>query len=172
MSALEVRRAIWTPWAEVLCADCNNAASFTAQRISNARIIEPSTVSIDWHRAFPCDVCGQSIGFEGCGSVADLCELREQLRFMGFDPQLQQTGGMCAALVEYWNDGQFAIVATNMDEHDGEFVMGVYHCSDPGEWGCGVDDEPLHDWNWQPGNFAVSMYQWREQFGITFEVKS
>lgn len=146
------RVGMWTPWASVLCAVCDydalqgteRATSYAAHFAAVSKMQRDALVTRpDGDLEATCDKCKcacwvrddvallQAVGFAAAG-----------LDWNGpFGWELQQTGGMCAALV-FTTGFSREVVATAMD---GWFVLGEYVQSAESYW-----DRPLRMWESAP----------------------
>ena len=145
----KARRGVWTPWARVLCVECEHAhlkssahGEFYARRL---KVV--AALSREEETARP---AGELIGLcEECRCacwVRDDVALLQQVGFRASDLdwegpfgwELRQTGGMCAALV-FSTEGR-EIVVTAMDA---AFYVGEYAVIEGEEasW-----DQPLRTW--------------------------
>jgi len=134
LSLAYLPRAIWTPWAEVLCGTCHLGLSGHVAYASFRRIpLSSCLVTRDDAHLGHCDQCGGEVGDEDAAIVG----LQNVARAIG--AKLEQTGGMCSAAVKTLPNG-WTFVVTNMDE--GEWCLGAYA---PGVWedvdGHGVEAE-------------------------------
>lgn len=151
MSAVvtKARHGAWTPWAQVLCAECEYAVLKNSSRgDSYARRLKVVT-ELDRTAEIECPE-GDLLAL--CNECRCMCWTRDDvalLQQVGFRSSdldwegpfgwaLQQTGGMCAALV-FSTDGR-QIVVTAMD---GAFYVGEYAHTEGEEesW-----DRPLRTW--------------------------
>lgn len=129
----KARNGVWTPWAQVLCVECDYVGlqeSFergmhygkhlktVAAMDRTAEIDQP-----DGHQLGTCDKCHR-----GCWVRSDVALLQQvglksaDLDWEGpFGWALEQTGGMCAALVLTTDDREVVVTAM-----DGEFFIGEY----------------------------------------------
>lgn len=105
---------IWTPWATVLCYSCHGPTRRTAREITSEVVFKNSEPreglpegDHDWGESVAnCDGCGNRIWVMGDAGL--LGSLRAMLRGANSDvrAELQQTGGMCAAL-EVYSDSSY-----------------------------------------------------------------
>src|SRR5262245_28165539 len=95
------RVGVWTPWAQILCVACDYAALKDSSRASHHARHLAALATMD--RTAEVDWKGP------------------------FGWELQQTGGMCAALV--FSNNTHQVVVTAMD---GFFLVGTYLASDTG----------------------------------------
>jgi hypothetical protein len=111
---------VWTPWAEVLCRNCHD----TGEDMTNSR---PKR-QIKWPEGEKRE--GDGLGFcNACGGrvwVDEEVALLTRLRALA-GGEMEQTGGMCAALSIKRPDGG-TVVVTNLDL---PITIGVYG---PGDW--------------------------------------
>lgn len=145
----KARNGAWTPWAQVLCVECEFAVLKSSSRgDSYARRLK-TVAALDRTAEVECPE-GDLLAL--CDECRCMCWTRDDvalLQQVGFRSSdldwegpfgwaLQQTGGMCAALV-FSTDGR-QIVVTAMD---GEFYIGEYTHVDGEEesW-----DRPLRTW--------------------------
>ena len=152
----KARNGVWTPWAQVLCVECEYAALKSSPRGQSyekrfkAVTAMARTAEVEQPKGLllaSCDECQCS-----CWARKDVA-LLQQVGFKASDLDwegpfgwtLQQTGGMCAALV-FSTDGR-QIVVTAMD---GEFYIGEYTHVEGEEdsW-----DQPLRSWQ------SASLYE-------------
>ena len=147
----KARNGAWTPWAAVLCVECEYAA--LKDRTYPTRLKAVSAMERTATVAQP-DDCQLALCDEchcPCWARADVA-LLQQVGFRSSDLDwegpfgwvLQQTGGMCAALV-FTTEGR-EIVVTAMD---GEFFVGEY--PEGGPW-----DESIRRWK------SASLYEGEE----------
>ena len=132
MSVTKARKGVWTPWADVLCAECEYAALKEHQRGEmyprRLKAVTAGSRSEEVERPDgsllgSCNTCQCNCW------VRDDVALIQQVGFKSSDLDwegpfgwaLQQTGGMCAALV--FTAGDREIVVTAMD---GAFYIGEY----------------------------------------------
>lgn len=130
----QVVPGIWCPWAQVLCLACHGPVIKRGGPMGDV-------VISDWDRR---EIPVEPSEGEGIGScdkchrpclvrddVALLCQVRDALAQIGDAPamHLEQTGGMCAALVG--GNSTRTVVVSAMD---GPFV-GVYNVGVEGDWG-------------------------------------
>lgn len=123
---------IWTPWARVLCAECDYADLKDTQRWKSypqrfRTVIAMNRTAVvdqpEGNALATCDACQCP-----CWARSDVVLLQQvgykasELDWEGpFGWELEQTGGMCCALV-FSTEGR-EIVVTAMD---GEFMVGEY----------------------------------------------
>lgn len=98
--------ALWTPWAEVLCPACHGSKKWNGKDIT-----VPEQNGQDDEHGY-CTKCGNPVWVLGRSDVAVLTRLRHK---MG-EGEMQQTGGMCAALTFERKDGGY-VIAT-VDDYD------------------------------------------------------
>lgn len=98
---------VWTPWADVLCRVCHDAldADVTAKR----EIKWPEGEKREGDAPGWCTSCGRAIWVQ-----EDIAQLTRLRKLVG-SGEMEQTGGMCAALVFPRADGG-VVVVTNLDE--------------------------------------------------------
>lgn len=128
----QARLGVWTPWALVLCVECDYVAlkdgpraQHHASRLKTLAKTKRTEEVIcpDGHLIAQCDTCHCACW------VRDDVALLQQVGYKSSDLDwegpfgwtLQQTGGMCAALV--FSTETAEIVVTAMD---GEFFIGEY----------------------------------------------
>lgn len=144
----KARSGAWTPWAQVLCVECEYAALTSRFRRSYDRRLKFVTALDRTAEA----ACPEGSLLALCDECRCMCWTRDDvalLQQVGFRSSdldwegpfgwsLQQTGGMCAALV--FDTDARQIVVTAMD---GEFYIGEYAHVEGGEdsW-----DQPLRSW--------------------------
>jgi hypothetical protein len=152
----KARNGVWTPWAQVLCVECEYAALKDSSRGQSygtrfkAVTAMARTTEVEQPEGLliaSCDECRCN-----CWARKDVA-LIQQVGFKSseqdwegpFGWALQQTGGMCAALV-FSTDGR-QIVVTAMD---GALYIGEYAHTDGDEdsW-----DRPLRTWE------SASLYE-------------
>ena len=109
---------VWTPWADVLCRNCHDALKpeVTAKR----KIEWPAGEKREGDALGFCTQCGAKVWVTE--EIARLTRLRA---IVGGD--MEQTGGMCAALTLKREDGG-TVVVTNLDA---PITIGRFK---PGEW--------------------------------------
>lgn len=151
MSDALARNGVWTPWAQVLCLECDHTALRQGVRAQTYAQHFASLSKMDRTAEVPrpegdrlatCDACRcpcwvrddvallQSVGYKS-----------SDMDWTGpFSWSLQQTGGMCAALRFECDNRQIVVTAM-----DGCFLVGAYAATDEG-W-----EEPLgHRWESPP----------------------
>jgi hypothetical protein len=146
----KARNGVWTPWARVLCVECDYAALKDSPRAAHydkhlqavaAMNRTEEVPQPDGHELATCDTCRCP-----CWTRTDVALLQQvglrssDIDWEGpFGWELEQTGGMCCALV-FETEGR-EVVVTAMD---GEFFVGEYKLVDEDD-----DDrwtDPLHTW--------------------------
>src|SRR6185295_565135 len=152
----KARNGVWTPWAQVLCIECDyralkNSGDHADRYAKHLHALESKdrTAEVpreDGNQLGYCDTCRTR-----CWARSDVA-LLQQVGFRSSDLDwdgpfgwsLQQTGGMCAALV-FTIDGR-EIVVTAMD---GFFYVGEYARAEgaDSDW-----DSPIR--TWQSGPFG------------------
>jgi hypothetical protein len=139
---VKARQGAWTPWARILCVECEYAVlkdssrgQSYATRFKAVTAMERTAevARPDGNLLASCDECRCTCW------VRDDVALLQQVGFKSSDLDwegpfgwaLQQTGGMCSALV-FTTEGR-EIVVTAMDS---EFFIGEYACVDgeASEW--------------------------------------
>jgi hypothetical protein len=135
LTPTKARLGAWTPWAQVLCNECDYAClkstqTFEARREQLAsmdrseEVAQPDPDSL----AGTCDSCGRP-----CWVRDDVALLQQvgrragELGAAGF--VLEQTGGMCAALSAEAGDRRICLTAM-----DGGFMLGEYELNRGEEW--------------------------------------
>lgn len=108
---------VWTPWAEALCRTCHDACGREMKRT----IEWPADEKRQGDAKGYCAQCDAPVWL--ADDVAQLTRLR---RLVGGD--MEQTGGMCAALTIHRIDGG-VVVVTNLN---GPVDIGIYPTE---EWG-------------------------------------
>lgn len=130
------RNGVWTPWAEVLCVECDYAALKDSPRAEHYAKHLQSVSAMD-RTAEVARPDGDLMGV--CNNCRCKCWVRQDVALLQkvgykssdldwegpFGWALEQTGGMCAALV-FTTEGR-EIVVTAMD---GEFFVGEYENTD------------------------------------------
>ena len=154
-----VKRGVWTPWAQVLCYDCHGNENLPNPKTDEewARITTPQPLA-EGNAVTFCDDC--HVDIQVYDSVAYEHELVYALRERGFNAVMAQTGGMMSACsIEPSEalrgaggpDDISEILVTYDFDGDGLYWMGVYDndtASVDVEWGnvsFGTQDEVL-DW--------------------------
>jgi len=133
---IKARNGVWTPWAEVLCVECDYAALKNSPRAQHyaKRLAAVAAMARTEEVARP---EGDLMGV--CNDCRCKCWVRKDVALLQqvgykaseldwegpFGWSLEQTGGMCAALV-FATEGR-EIVVTAMD---GEFFVGEYENTD------------------------------------------
>ena len=128
----KARNGVWTPWAEVLCVECDYAALKDGPRAQHydkhlkavgAMNRTEEVEQPDGDQLGQCNTCRCA-----CWVRADVALLQQvgfksaELDWEGpFGWTLEQTGGMCAALVLTTEDREVVVTAM-----DGEFFIGEY----------------------------------------------
>lgn len=152
LKSVKLPRAIWTPWADVLCAACNNKHDGT--RGDAAHYIPPRSVAVpnDDDHVGTCDECGSAVADED-GSIIPLANVAKR-----FGMEMEQTGGMCSAAVRTLKDGRILVV-TDWAGSDG-WVACVYpvNAEEPGYWG-GVEAIVTHE-----ATDRAALIAWVEKF--------
>lgn len=133
VATTKARNGVWTPWAQVLCDECDYVGLKGTPALSpayweryKALIAKARTAEVeqpDGDQLGACNECRCP-----CWVRADVALLQQvgfktaELDWEGpFGWALEQTGGMCAALV--FTTDEREVVVTAMD---GEFLIGVY----------------------------------------------
>lgn len=141
LNFLKLSEGIWTPWAQVLCADCMRPTPRfigDLEKIGRPREIRDE----DWELQGWCDECGKEVWIDN--KIA--CEQRmvRALKKHGIPARMEQTGGMCSA-AEVWSPDDKMYMMITPDEAsmtiDGDhWCVGVYDSD--GEWleNKGVED--------------------------------
>ena len=118
---------VWTPWAQVLCYRCHGP-KFPSEKVSPGHMLKYE------EKAYPelpeqghgfCDKCGRTIVLPK--ELANLSRLKHELFKLDIDvfPDLQQTGGMCAALSVDVHGKEWGAFVTCMEGYY-TFQIGVY----------------------------------------------
>jgi len=131
-NATKARNGVWTPWSLVLCVECDYAALKDGPRATHydkhlqAVAAMNRTEEVEHpegHQLGVCNICHCA-----CWVRNDVALLQQvgfsssDLDWEGpFSWQLQQTGGMCCALVFQTDDREVVVTAM-----DGEFFVGEY----------------------------------------------
>ncbi len=152
MSTVRLARVgAWTPWASVLCAECDYAALKDSDRARHyarhlgALSTMTRTAEVpcpDGDALATCDTCHCSCW------VRDDVALLQRVGFRSSDLDwkgpfgwaLEQTGGMCAALVFSTEHRQVVVTAM-----DGMFLVGEYERGGEESW-----STPLRTWESTP----------------------
>lgn len=131
-SDTKARNGVWTPWSQVLCVECDYAALKDSPRATHYE--KRLKVVAAMNRTEEVDHPeGQQLGH--CNSCRCACWVRSDVALIqqvGFQTSeldwegpfgwaLEQTGGMCAALVFSADDREVVVTAM-----DGEFFIGEY----------------------------------------------
>lgn len=143
---IKARNGVWTPWSLVLCVECDYAGLKDGDRAKHyAKHFEAvakmdRTAAIDrpeGHLIGVCNLCHRK-----CWVRNDVALLQQvgfktsDLDWDGpFSWQLEQTGGMCVALVFLTETRRIVVTAM-----DGEFYVGEYVLADEG-W-----EDQLRSW--------------------------
>ena len=141
-----VKRGVWTPWAQVVCYDCHGNENLPNPKTDEewARMTSPQPVA-DGNAVTSCDSCGTHVQVDE--SVAYEHNLMWALRDRGFYAVMSQTGGMMSGcsiipsedLRENGKpDGIGEFLITYNDAGDNLYWMGVYDndaCLADVEWG-------------------------------------
>lgn len=152
----QARRGTWTPWASVLCVECEHtelkdgpSGQHYKTRLAAVSKMERTeeVTRPDGQLCATCDKCRCQ-----CWVRDDVALLQQvgyetsDLDWEGpFGWALQQTGGMCAALVYTTEDREIVVTAM-----DGYFYIGEYPLTNP-EW-----DHATRSWK------SASFYEGRE----------
>ena len=132
------RIGVWTPWAQILCVECDYAALKDSPRANHYARHVAAVATMDRTAEIPrpdgdamgtCQTCGAScwVRFD-VGLLQQVGLTSSDLDWEGpFGWEMHQTGGMCAALV--FSNDTHQVVVTAMD---GFFVVGTYLASDQG----------------------------------------
>jgi hypothetical protein len=126
------RNGVWTPWSQVLCVECDLAGLKDSPRAQHydkhlkaiaAMNRTEEVARPDGHELGVCDACRRP-----CWTRTDVALLQQvgfrssDLDWQGpFGWALQQTGGMCCALVFGTDDREIVVTAM-----DGYFFVGEY----------------------------------------------
>jgi hypothetical protein len=106
--------AAWTPWAEVLCADCHGPTNkLTGENVSEWFSRRPRKSDGPGY----CTRCGAAVWVDE--AVAHLTRIRKQLG----KGEMNQTGGMCSALSVLNDAGTHCVVVTTQDV---DLFLGYY----------------------------------------------
>jgi len=105
------RLGVWTPWAEVLCIPCNNKGTG-----SGMKKLKDGPAPADYRRGGRCDGCGVRLMLNE--EIAFLSWLRGPVH----GARLEQTGGMCCALVIDVSETEHIVITTM----DGPTSIGHY----------------------------------------------
>lgn len=108
---------IFTPWAEILCTECNNDL---VGEVQAARHVPMQDVPGEANAV--CDRCGRDVH---C-LYEDAATCQSFARIAGFD--LWQTGGMCVAAGFHCMGGE--ILVTVDEESEGQMMVGCYRGPD------------------------------------------
>ncbi len=141
---IKARNGVWTPWSQVLCAECDyaglkdNPRGQTYAKHLKVLTAMNRTEEVDQpegHQLGACNTCHCA-----CWVRSDVALIQQvgfkaaELDWEGpFGWALEQTGGMCAALVFTTDDREIVVTAM-----DGEFFIGEYKIA-------GEDDERWMD---------------------------
>lgn len=113
MSKRLVKRGVFTPWSEILCARCHNTAPTDKSRRVLVDDVEDeadeSTIAL-------CDVCAESINV-GRTDVALCQKLALAIRYT--EASVWQTGGLCVAAGQDFEEQRRQLLGT---EGEGEGV--------------------------------------------------
>jgi len=127
---IPARQGVWTPFAEVLCGECHDGN----KPVWNDKPIIVGTAMIvgdDDELLAHCDTCDEVIWIRD--DIATLANLKRSLMMALYPVEMQQTGGMCSALVMRFEPPDhkhvFLLIITNMD---GPFMLGLYR--DDEDW--------------------------------------
>ena len=151
---VKARQGAWTPWAAVVCVECEHVDLKSSSRgeiyARRLKVVEALDGTLEVERPHDDQLLGS------CNECRRPCWVRDDVALLQrvgykssdldwegpFGWALQQTGGMCAALV-FSTDGR-QIVVTAMD---GAFYVGEYAHTEDGEdcW-----DRPLRTWESLP----------------------
>ncbi len=130
--ATKARNGVWTPWAEVLCVECDYAALKASPRAQHYEKHLKTVAAMDrtaeverpdGHELGVCNECQRP-----CWTRTDVA-LLQQVGFRSSDLDwegpfgwaLQQTGGMCCSLVFQTDTREIVVTAM-----DGYFFIGEY----------------------------------------------
>lgn len=130
---ITARRGVWTPWAQVLCIECDHKVLTTTERgrtyarhldtidkLDRAELVEAD----EYEALAKCDECRAVcwVRFD-VGMLQSVMFRASDLDWEGpWGAELEQTGGMCAALVFSTADNR-KVVVTAME---GQFSVGEY----------------------------------------------
>ena len=138
----KARNGVWTPWAQVLCVECDYAALKDGPRAKHydkhlkAVAAMNRTEEVDQpdgHQLGQCNTCHCACW------VRDDVALLQQVGFKSSDLDwegpfgwaLQQTGGMCAALVFTADDREIVVTAMDSSFFIGEYKPPVEEWNNP-----------------------------------------
>jgi hypothetical protein len=141
----KARPGIWTPWAEVLCVICHGT-KFPSGELSVDKLNEmmtPTYIEKDCGMT-SCGKCGVAIQLDD--QIAEEHNIVIRLKELGFDANMEQTGGMNSAASVYLDNGKtydpegdlqnpWIYITWNMDGC-GEYVASMF--DEQGEW---VEDD-------------------------------
>ena len=124
---------IWTPWATVVCYRCHGPSKKTARAITNDVILKNSEPrqgipegDFDWGETITdCDLCAKSIWVMGDAGLLGSLRPLLQKAAPSAHTELQQTGGMCAAL-DVYEDGKQSYPRVIVTCLDGPFFIARY----------------------------------------------
>lgn len=102
--------ALWTPFGEALCDSCHGSVKWNGRPVN-----VPAQTGTDDEHGY-CTKCGRPVWVLGRSDVALLTRVRQKM-----GGEMNQTGGMCAALSFERADGGYVIVTAEED-----FVLGLY----------------------------------------------
>lgn len=120
MKVVDPIPGVWTPWADVLCRKCHDALG---KEVTAKREIKWPEGKREGDGQGWCTSCGAPIWVHA--EIALLTRLRKMV-----GGEMQQTGGMCAALALKRPDGKDVVVTAL----DGPVVVAIF---EPEVWGEG-----------------------------------
>ena len=154
---VRARQGAWTPWAAVVCVECEYADLKSSSRgetyARRLKVVEGLDRTLEVERPHDDQLLGSCNECRRPCWVRDDVALLQQVGYKSSDLDwegpfgwaLQQTGGMCAALVLSTEGRQIVVTAM-----DGEFYIGEYAHTEGEEdsW-----DRPLRTWQ------SASLYE-------------
>ena len=139
ITELELPIGIWTPWAQILCAECHGDEGLSGRKLDMRQFEKQPLDPNGWHEIAICDDCGKSIWMDF--KIAWEQKIVRALKEKGHDTAaMSQTGGMCSAadlvLGSDEDGGQKNVWITESEDterprHDPTFFVGYYHIENP-----------------------------------------
>ena len=96
----KVREGMWTPWAQLLCNVCHDKCHGAMTRPIDWTELARAREVGEWNYiTTTCSECGHKVREEE--TVASEKNLCDSLKVLGWNAELEQTGGMCSSCTVY-----------------------------------------------------------------------
>ena len=119
-----MRRAVFTPFATIICVACHNHLMDEYPDHSIAKLIDAKWANVDESENGTCDKCSRPVYIE-----RDDVALAQRFA-KAVDIDVWQTGGMCVAAG--FSANGLELVATDGDEDGDDIALGLYATDDGG----------------------------------------